>query len=617
MAVPETAVLPITPYPKGLESNCSPGSVCTAFRAGIETIKGAYPFSKSAAQSTRNLPVSHSSGPRTAILAPAANLLCTPERASSRLVRHDRAHVPPNPMKVLVVPRGHQAVLTRLDDDGSVCGDPTVVDDTAAAVAELERAEQPRWVWQDTGRIYPRLLENHVRVRRCHDLALVGAILAMRTGIATAPSLPADLRPGLFDADPHSDPAAVLEEYRRQLLEIGDDRALQLLAAAESAGALAAAEMTYDGLPFSAAAHRRHLESMLGARPVDGSTPPALVKLESEISSAFGRRVNPSSPVEVVAAFARSGIELTSTRAHVIREVDHSAVPLLLRHRDLSKLHTTNGWQWLDTWVRDDRFRPVYVPGAVVSGRWASRGGGGLQIPKPLRASVIADSGHTFVAADAGQLEPRILAAMSGDPRMVAAAGTADLYAPVAAESFDGDRGHAKVAVLGVLYGATSGEARGLLTRLRAKFPGAVALVESAARAGERGEVVHSWLGRACPPPSAQWWSNGDAHARGRFTRNFVVQATAAEWALCLLADLRGRLAEGSFGDSELVFFQHDEVVVHCRLADADRVSEAVSSAASTASRLMFGDTAVRFPMETRIGRFYGASASDSEEDVD
>ncbi|MDV6301491.1 MULTISPECIES: bifunctional 3'-5' exonuclease/DNA polymerase [Rhodococcus] len=541
-------------------------------------------------------------------------------------------------MKVLLVPQGEQAVLTHLADDGSTLSDPTVAEDIVAAVAELERDERPMWVWEDTSRIYPRLLERGVRVRRCHDLALVGAILSMRAGSATVPSAPADLRPGLFDANPNSDPAAVLAEYRRQLRDVGDDRALNLLAAAESAGGLAAAEMTFDGLPFSASAHRRHLETMLGTRPLDGSPPPALVELENQISSAFGRRVNPASPVELVSAFARVGIELTSTRAHTIRDIDHPAVPLLLRHRDLSKLHAANGWAWLDAWVRDDRFRPVYVPGAVVSGRWASRGGGGLQIPKPLRASVIADPGHTFVAADAGQLEPRILAAMSGDPRMVAAAGTADLYAPVAAESFDGDRAHAKVAVLGVLYGATSGDARALLTRLRAKFPGAVALVEEAARAGERGEVVRSWLGRACPPPSVQWWSTGDAHARGRFTRNFVVQATAAEWALCLLADLRGRLAgsgarrsdrnsdegsgarrsdQNSGSGSELVFFQHDEVVVHCAIAESGRVAEAIAESALSATRLMFGDTAVRFPMETRVDRSYGASAAGSELDSD
>jgi DNA polymerase-1 len=238
------------------------------------------------------------------------------------------------------------------------------------SVAAVEREHAPRWVWEDTSRIYPRLLDGGVRVRRCHDLALVGAILAMRTGRTTTPSTPADLRPGLFDADPHADPVAVLADYRRQSEEIGDDRALQLLAAAESAGGLAAAEMTFDGLPFSAAAHRRHLDATLGARPVDGSTPPALVKLENEISSAFGRRVNPGSPAEVVAAFARAGIELTSTRAHVIRDIDHPAVPLLLRHRDLSKLHSTNGWTWLDAWVRGDRFRSTCQgPSSPAAGR--------------------------------------------------------------------------------------------------------------------------------------------------------------------------------------------------------------------------------------------------------
>jgi DNA polymerase-1 len=91
-----------------------------------------------------------------------------------------------------------------------------------------------------------------------------------------------------------------------------------------------------------------------------------------------------------------------------------------------------------------------------------------------------------------------------------------------------------------------------------------------------------------------------------------VVQATAAEWALCLLADLRGRLRSSR---SELVFFQHDEVVVHCPLGDAPWVSEAVAAAADSATRLMFGDTAVRFPMETRIDRFYGAPAAEPESD--
>ena len=82
-----------------------------------------------------------------------------------------------------------------------------------------------------------------------------------------------------------------------------------------------------------------------------------------------------------------------------------------------------------------------------------------------------------------------------------------------------------------------------------------------APRAGERGEVVSTWLGRTSPRPDAAWQAElaaasaegagaDDVRAArrrgrdwGRFTRNFVVQGTAAEWALCWMASLRRRLA--------------------------------------------------------------------------
>lgn len=510
-------------------------------------------------------------------------------------------------VRTVLVPDGDGATLIRTDESGRALGQPLRLNDVAAAVREIEAAEHPRWVWEDTARVYSPLLAAGVRVQRCHDLTLTGALLETRAGrYVPVAETPVDDRLGLFDAVPWTAPDVIVERHRRQAEAIEGDPRLRLLVAAESAGGLTAAEMSFEGLPFSAAAHRTLLEEALGPRVPEDMLPDRLRAVADDVSAAFGRRVNPASQPEVVAAFAREGIELHSTRAYLLREIDHPAVEPLLRYRDLAKLHSTNGWTWLDAWVRGDRFRPVYVPGGVVSGRWASRGGGALQIPKALRSSVIADAGHTFVIADAGQLEPRILAAMSGDPRMMAAAGADDLYAPVAAEAFGGDRAKAKVAILGVLYGATAGEARALLGLLRKRFPVAVQLVEDAARAGERGEVVHSWLGRACPPPDDSWWSGGDPHARGRFTRNFVVQATASEWALCLLADLRRRLAADP-GDGELVFFQHDEVVVHTTRPDA--ATAHVLAAANSATRLLFGATAVRFPMDVGVRECYAEPA--------
>jgi DNA polymerase-1 len=230
---------------------------------------------------------------------------------------------------------------------------------------------------------------------------------------------------------------------------------------------------------------------------------------------------------------------------------------------------------------------------------------------------VVADPGHLLVVADAGQLEPRVLAALSSDHRMAAAAGSTDLYAALAADAFDGDRAKAKIALLSAMYGGTSGPGGVLLGTLKRRFPAAVEYVEAAARVGEQGGLVRSHLGRTCPPPSAGWFgdtapgepgvpdesgqpvsTDAAARARGRFTRNFVVQATAAEWALILLAELRGRLAAPELAGAELVFFQHDEVIVHCPAELAPAVTAAVTECAERAGRLLFGDTEVRFPLD-------------------
>ena len=88
------------------------------------------------------------------------------------------------------------------------------------------------------------------------------------------------------------------------------------------------------------------------------------------------------------------------------------------------------------------------------------------------------------------------------------------------------------------------------------------------------------------------------AAARGRFTRNFVVQASAADWALVLLAAPRSSLASRRRGQRpELVFFQHDEVLVHCPAHSPTRSIAAVTAAAASASRLVFGAMSVTFPM--------------------
>jgi DNA polymerase-1 len=69
-----------------------------------------------------------------------------------------------------------------------------------------------------------------------------------------------------------------------------------------------------------------------------------------------------------------------------------------------------------------------------------------------------------------------------------------------------------------------------------------------------------------------------------------------------LLAGLRRQLA-GT--DARLVFFQHDEVIVHCPEGLADAVADAVGTAAAEAGELVFGPTPVRFPVTTAVVASY------------
>ena len=84
----------------------------------------------------------------------------------------------------------------------------------------------------------------------------------------------------------------------------------------------------------------------------------------------------------------RAGILVESTSRWELAENRHPVIEPLLEYKKLSRLMSANGWSWLAEWVHDDRFRPVYVPGGVVTGRWASSGGGALQLPRTSRQRI-------------------------------------------------------------------------------------------------------------------------------------------------------------------------------------------------------------------------------------
>lgn len=520
-----------------------------------------------------------------------------------------------------------------------------------ARAAEIEAHSSPRWIVRSVRDFSPALLAAGVRLSRAYDLTLCHAIL--RDTAAVQPGLPAETAwrtraaavtesaPMLFEMeapigqDAGESIGEVLAQYRAQseMLARASDGRLALLCHAESAGALVAEELHAAGLPWDAAEHDRLLTEMLGPR--SGGGPERMAELIARIRDELNDPgVNPDSQPKLLRALHRAGVLVSSTSRWELAQHDHPVIEPLMAYKRLARLHSANGWAWLAEWVHEGRFRPVYVPGGVVTGRWASSGGGALQLPRSLRGAVRADPGWMLVVADVAQLEPRMLAAMSKDGAMTEAARGADLYAGVVASGAVTTREEAKYAMLGAMYGATTGDGGRLVPRLRRAFPRAMHLVDEAARRGEAGETVSTWLGRSSPPPSEDWIaaqrqaSIPEANAaderrarqraadRGRFTRNFVVQGTAAEWSLIWLAEIRHRLAalpearvpalaSGPLfaHRAHLAFFLHDEVIVHSPEEHAEDAANAVREAAVAATRRMFGDYPVEVPLQLHIAQ--------------
>jgi len=557
----------------------------------------------------------------------------------------------------LVLRRVDGGVLaTPLTDAGTADGEPIRVDEPRLPAFVASRdAPDVRWVWDDTARWYPAVLAAGGRVGRCIDLRLCRRILrsalaARDTALAAAPvdawdaavqearvTRPTHARlfdDALFDVSPPDDELDPVAELRAQLDALASSTApgaLRLLVTAESAGALVAAEMLHAGLPWRADVHERLLEDTLGPRVPYGVRPRRLEEIAAVVRERLGDpSLNPDSPADVLKSLRRAGLMVTSTRKWELQEIEHPVIEPLLEYKRLARLLTANGWTWLDEWVHDGRFHPKYLVGGVVTGRWAADGGGAMQLPKGIRAAVVADDGWKLVVADAAQLEPRVLAAMAGDRAMAAAGDGRDLYDGVVASGAVETRQQAKGAMLGAMYGATQGEGGRLVPRLERAFPAALGLVSRAARAGERGEPVTTLLGRTSPVPDASWFEarnqaytvegtpamqravESRARSWGRFTRNFIVQGTAAEWALAWMGSLRSRLAErfpGPVTDGpHLVFFVHDEIVVHTPAEHAEWVAEQIRAAAADAGRLLFRDFPVVFPLSVAVVDDYGAA---------
>ena len=524
------------------------------------------------------------------------------------------------------------------------------------AVARHVAARGDRLVWWSAAVDARPLVARGIPVARCWDVAEAHRLLHggwqadAQLAWAAAHALPSDALPAarrgdLFDfsgtdaaaaeagavvrSDGYLSPDAgtadwapddaTLVAWARAALVCADRQRAQLdelgqrppaTAQSESAAALLCEELSRDGLPIDRVELERLIALSAGPRPRDDAEA-RRIRRERDLAvlrNVPGREsTDLRNPAQVRELLAAVGVEVPNTRKWVLEPFrdNHPVVAALLEWRKAERIATTYGYHWLDAHVAaDDRLRGGWTACDGAAGRMTAQNGL-HNLPAELRPAVAAAADHVFVRADLGQVEPRVLAAVSGDPAFAAATRADDLYAPVA-QRLGVERPVAKVAVLAAMYGQRSGAAGEALKGLERAYPVAMGLLDDAYAAGVRRAPLRTWGGRLIRLDSvlggevpAEQVAARDA-ARGRFARNAVIQGAAAElfkaWAATVRATTRDLGAQ-------IVLCLHDELLIHVPAEHAPEATRRVEQALTDSARRWTGSTGVRFVADTSVVR--------------
>ena len=324
-----------------------------------------------------------------------------------------------------------------------------------------------------------------------------------------------------------------------------------------------------------------------------------IMALESQAYELAGQPFNLASPKQLAEIlFERQGLPVKkktpsgtpSTDEEVLSELalDYPLPKLLLEHRSLSKLKGT----YTDKLPRSvnpatGRVHTHYAQASVATGRLASSDPNLQNIPvrteegRRIRTAFVAPAGSSIVSADYSQIELRIMAHLSRDPRLLDAfAHGEDVHRATAAEIFGvtplevgpDQRRVAKTINFGLIYGMSAfGLARQLdlersaaqtyIDRYFTRYPGVARYMEETRNAARQQGYVETAFGRRLWFPDIRASQQGRRQGAERAAINAPMQGTAADLIKMAMIGVQRWLDEGSM-TTRLVLQVHDELVL-------------------------------------------------------
>lgn len=370
----------------------------------------------------------------------------------------------------------------------------------------------------------------------------------------------------------------------------------------ESTVELLCAELAADGLPVDLAAAEDLLASIVGPRPRDEREAAAIRATRDEQvlrHAPDGSDADLRSPLQVKALLSAAGLDLPDTRAWRLEPFKDTfpLVAALLEWRKAERIATTYGYSWLDAHLGGDgRLRGSWTGSDGAAGRMTASAGL-HNMPAVLRKAVLAEPGHLFVRADLGQIEPRVLAAVSGDQALARATAEDDLYLPVAS-ALGVDRPTAKVAMIAAMYGQTTGHGGEAAKRMRQAYPVAMGYLDQGDRLAREGRDLRTYGGRLVRMSGGG--TAAQVAARGRYGRNALIQGAAAELFKMWAVTVRSR---GLRLGMSIVLCLHDELLIHVPADHAREAARLTGDCLAETARWWAPDGDVRFIADISVVR--------------
>lgn len=309
---------------------------------------------------------------------------------------------------------------------------------------------------------------------------------------------------------------------------------------------------------------------------------------------------NLNSNQQVLAALKERGIELRNTEMLTLKMTNHELTDGLMAYRDQFQVVKAFGESFLKRiHPRTGRIHADFRQMGTETGRFSCTNPNMQQIPAEgeLRSCVVAPPGRALVIADYSQIELRILAHLSQDPRFLEAFRSGeDLHRSTAATMFgkelatvtDRERKAAKTINFGLVYGQGPGalgrtlkipeeEAKSLVGSYFASYPGIARWLREAAREGmatgetrtpvirRRRLLTMPGAGLRDYDPRANPEHRQQVGRAERQAKNTPIQSCSGDMMKIAMVGAHRRLP----GSARIIMTVHDELVVEVDLEEA------------------------------------------------